>query len=325
MSLLPPTDLPATRPAVIEPVSGPSETFSEPAQDGVMLGGFTWRHAQPAPGRAVVIINAATSVRCRYYFRFADYLFAHGFDVMTYDYRGIGESRPASLKGFKASWSDWGTLDYEAILKRAQREFPGQPIDVVGHSFGGCAVGLGASSGVVRRVVTMGAQFAYWRDYAPKLRWRMLGKWHLLMPLLTWFYGYFPGKRLGWMEDTPAGVVSDWCTPHSRYEGRPSGRTLQGHEDSLPFSRVTAPMLAISVSDDPFGTIPAIERLLGYYRNSPCTHLRIDPADIGETEIGHFAFFHSRFQTRLWPLALAWLRHGELDRQSPGRQVPRPR
>jgi hypothetical protein len=33
------------------------------------------------------------------------------------------------------------------------------------------------------------------------------------MPLLTRVFGYFPGKRLGWLEDTPAGVVHDWSTP----------------------------------------------------------------------------------------------------------------
>jgi hypothetical protein len=101
----------------------------------------------PDTQRPVVIINAATSVRCRHYSRFADYLFANDFDVITYDYRGIGESRPASLKGLKASWSDWGALDFEAMLKRAQREFPNQPIDVVGHSFGGCAGGPGRRDG----------------------------------------------------------------------------------------------------------------------------------------------------------------------------------
>lgn len=321
MSLLSPPDLPATRLAAAHP--GPSETFSEPAADGFVLGGFAWRHPQADPSRPVVIINAATSVRCRYYLRFADYLFANGFDVMTYDYRGIGESRPASLKELKASWSDWGALDFEAMLQRARREFPGQPIDVVGHSFGGCAVGLAASAGAIRRVATMGAQFAYWRDYAPGLRWRMLGKWHVLMPLLTRLYGYFPGKRLGWMEDTPAGVVRDWATPHPRYEGRPSGRRLAAKRNGQPFAQVSAAVLAISLSDDPFGTVAAIERLLAYFSNSPRTHLRIAPQDIGETEVGHFAFFHSRFDTRLWPIILGWLRHGELDTSCPGRVVPR--
>lgn len=127
------------------PRNSQRESFKESAADGYPLAGSTWRHPRTDLERPVVIINAATSVRCRHYSRFADYLFANGFDVITYDYRGIGESRLGSLRGFKASWSDWGTRDFEAILRRAQREFPGQPIDVVGHSFGGCAAGLAAS------------------------------------------------------------------------------------------------------------------------------------------------------------------------------------
>ena len=295
------------------------EPFKEPAADGFLLGGFTWRHAVQDTQRPVVIINAATSVRCRHYSRFADYLFANDFDVITYDYRGIGESRPASLKRLKASWSDWGALDFEAMLKRAQREFPDQPIDVVGHSFGGCAAGLGASGRLIRRLVTVGAQFAYWRDYAPAHRWRMLGKWHVVMPLITMIYGYFPGKRLGWLEDTPAGVVRDWSTPTARYERRPSGQDLHIRN----FAAVTAKALAISVSDDPYGTIPAIERLLGYFTHASNTHLRIAPEDIGEKEVGHFAFFRSAYQATLWPIALSWLQNGELAPGTPGRTVPR--
>ena len=290
------------------------EAFREPAADGYLLGGFSWRHVRTDLARPAVIINAATSVRCRHYSRFADYLFAHGFDVITYDYRGIGESRSGSLRGFKASWSDWGALDFEAILRRVQREFPGQPIDVVGHSFGGCAAGLAASGAVIRRIVTVGAQFAYWRDYQASGRWRMFAKWHVVMPLVTALCGYFPGKRLGWLEDTPAGVVRDWSTPTPRYETRPSGRALAG----LPFSRVSAQILAISITDDPFGTVPAIERLLDYFDGSERTHLRIAPEDIGEKQVGHFAFFRSEYQDRLWPIALAWLQNGELTADTLG-------
>jgi predicted alpha/beta hydrolase len=299
------------------------EPFKQPAADGFMLGGFTWRHAARNISRPVVIINAATSVRCRHYSRFADYLFANGFDVITYDYRGIGESRPASLKGLEATWTDWGALDFEAMLKRAQREFPGRPVDVVGHSFGGCAAGLGASGHLIRRLVTVGAQFAYWRDYAPAHRWRMFGKWHVVMPLVTMICGYFPGKRFGWLEDTPAGVVRDWSTPTARFETRPSGHAINAAKGRLPFATVNAQILAISISDDPYGTIPAIERLLAYFTGSANTHLRITPEDIGETEVGHFAFFRSAYQATLWPIALSWLQTGELAPDTPGRTVPR--
>ncbi|MBH3427176.1 alpha/beta fold hydrolase [Pseudomonas alkylphenolica] len=296
-------------------VSNTAQAFVECAGDGYPLGGFCWRHAVPDSTRAVVIINAATSVRCSYYARFAQYLFNHGFDVMTYDYRGIGESRPQVMRHFQASWTDWGTLDFEAMLQRAAREFPGQPIDVVGHSFGGCAAGLAASSSQVRRLVTVGAQFAYWRDYAADSRWQLFGKWHVLMPLLTRVFGYFPGKRLGWLEDTPAGVVNDWSTRTAAYELRPSGKAL----GNLPFAKVRAQTLAISLTDDPFGTVAAIERLLGYFEGSSRSHLRIAPADIEVAQIGHFAFFHNRFQKRLWPIALHWLQQGQLADNTPGR------
>ncbi|PQO96746.1 alpha/beta hydrolase [Pseudomonas frederiksbergensis] len=319
-------DIPSLAPTQLElplPTRTPGESFREPAADGFLLGGFTWRHPHQDPTRPVVIVNAATSVRCRHYSRFADYLFANGFDVITYDYRGIGESRPASLEGLEASWSDWGALDFEAMLQRAQREFAGQPINVVGHSFGGCAAGLGASGHLIRRLVTVGAQFAYWRDYAPTHRWRMFAKWHVVMPLITMLCGYFPGKRLGWLEDTPAGVVRDWSTPSNRYEKRPSGRLIHARTGRLPFANVSAQTLAISLSDDPYGTIPAIERLLGYLTGSTNTHLRITPGDIGEEEVGHFAFFRSAYQATLWPIALSWLQTGELAPNTPGRRVPR--
>jgi len=89
--------------------TGPAP-FVVAAADGHLIKGFAWRHmGGNPPDRPVVIINAATSVRCRYYFRFAAFLFGEGMDLITYDYRGIGESRPATLRGFDAGWIDWGT------------------------------------------------------------------------------------------------------------------------------------------------------------------------------------------------------------------------
>jgi predicted alpha/beta hydrolase len=269
-----------------------------------------------------VIINPATSVRCRYYFRFAGFLFEHGIDVVAYDYRGIGESRPASLRGFDASWIDWGRLDFDAVLRHVERAFAGQPIHVVAHSIGGFVLGLAPSNHLVRRVFTMGAQYAYWRDYSAGSRLRMLAKWHVAMPLLTLACGYFPGKRLGWLEDTPKGVVRDWAVSRARFEdtwrGRSAARLPDKNTLVRQFAAITAPKLAVSVTDDDFGTVAAVERLLRYFSNSPRTHLRVSPLSIGEPAIGHFGFFNSRFEGSLWPLALEWLRSGRLPPDHPG-------
>ena len=60
------------------------------------------------------------------------------------------------------------------------------------------------------------------------------------------------------------------------------------------------------------------KRLLGYFRHSRRTHLHLRPDTIGEREVVHFAFFHSRFEHSLWQIPLAWLRHGRLPAQPPG-------
>lgn len=287
------------------------------ANDGYVLKGFLWRHAHPDAARPVVIINAATSVRCRYYARFAAFLHAHGFDVLTYDYRGIGESRPASLRGFEAGWIDWGLLDFEAALQYVSMHFPGQPIHVAAHSVGGFLVGLAASSHRISRVFTMGAQYAYWRDYVGHKRGRMFLRWHVFMPALTALFGYFPGSRLGWLEDTPRGVVRDWTARHPRFEEN-WARLLPAAERRTLLERFAAmrgDTLAVSLSDDEFGTPSAIRRLLGYFRHSRRTHLHLRPEAAGEQQVGHFAFFHSRFEHSLWQIPLAWLHHGRLPAQ----------
>jgi predicted alpha/beta hydrolase len=164
---------------------------------------------------------------------------------------------------------------------------------------------------VLQRVLTVGAQFAYWRDYLPKQRLQMVARWHLLMPVLTALWGYFPGQRLGWLEDTPAGVVNDWVYSTERLQDRRSVRkALARGQQVMHFDRVRAPILAITTTDDPFATVPATDRLLALYTASDRQHLRIAPADVDAPAIGHFAFFHRRFEATLWPIALAWLREG---------------
>lgn len=314
-------------PAPLRDTAAP-EPFTLQAADGYAIKGFAWRTADASPAaRPVVIINPATSVRCRYYVRFAEFLVAHGFDAIAYDYRGIGESRPARLRGFDAGWIDWGRLDFEAVLQHAARSFPGQPIHVVAHSVGGLVLGLAPSNPLIARIFTMGAQYAYWRDYAAARRLRMLAKWHVAMPLLTLPLGYFPGRRLGWLEDTPQGVVRDWVLSRKRFEDTWRGAAASRYPDKealiRQFAAVTAPTLAVSVTDDDFGTVAAVERLLAYFRHSPRTHLRLSPSSIREPAIGHFAFFHSRFEEKLWRIPLDWLKFGRLPADHPGELIAR--
>ena len=300
-----------------------SQTLTIPAVDGYPLHVRIWR--QPEAAAPVVIINPATSVLSRYYSRFASYLHSHGFHVVCYDYRGIGDSRPQQLRHFQANWLDWGGQDFEGVLRYVIGAFPDSPIQLVAHSVGGLLVGLAPSSHRIERVFAMGSQFAYWPDYAANRRVPMYLRWHIVMPIITALFGYFPGKRLGWLEDTPTGIVQDWNAATERLEQTWKNdarlRTPEQQQALVAqYGRVAADWLAFTVTDDPFGTEVATHRLLDYYRGSNRQHLRLDPAQLDGQGIGHFAYFHARYADSLWPVALQWLQEGTLAEGVPGQR-----
>jgi len=289
----------------LQPVEGREITLR--CKDGVSLRGHVWSGcADPRCGTA--IINAATGVRARYYHYFARFLAEHGFVVVTYDYRGIGRSRPDRLRGCGFRWRDWGEHDFMAALDFAEQIRGGGPVVVVGHSIGGFLPGFAANARRIDRMLTVGAQYAYWRDYAARQRLHLLLKWHLIMPALTAFFGYFPGERLGWLEDLPAGVANEWSFRRSRMELSYPARERQAILNS--FAAVTAPILAITAADDELATMAAVRRALGYYQHAPATEVVLSPADLGVDRLGHFDLFHARHASGFWLDALLWLRDG---------------
>ncbi|MDB5526262.1 MAG: alpha/beta hydrolase [Rhizobium sp.] len=273
--------------------------------DGVMLQGHWWTSGARW---GTVVINPATGVRARYYHRYAAFLMTHGFDVLTYDYRGIGLSRPARLSGCSQGWRQWGELDFEAAMRHAMDRNPATPVSVVGHSIGGFLPGYAESGTKIHRMLTVGAQYAYWRDYQAARRLGLVLKWHIAMPGITALWGYFPGRRLGWLEDLPAGVAYSWGFGGKRIEGR---LPRSDREKVLAlFAAVRAPILAVGVSDDEFATRPAMSRSLDYFTGAEAIKIMLQPSDLGFDKVGHFDLFHARHASGFWLDTLLWLRDG---------------
>lgn len=295
---------------MIDEPGRPRESLPKPVaiacRDGLSLHGHLWESAsRGAAGK--VIINPATGVPARFYHRYARFLAARGFDVLTYDYRGIGLSRPGRLRGCGYRWRDWGELDFEAAIRFLDERGEG-PLLVVGHSIGGFLPGLAESGARVTRMLTVGAQFAWWGDYARSCRLRLFLKWHLAMPLLTALCGYFPGRRLGWLEDLPADVANEWSFRGPRFER--SHPRAEREAVTARMHAFGASILAVTVSDDALGTLAAARRTLRYYAGAERTLVHLSPADCGRDAIGHFNLFHDMHASGFWLDTILWLRDG---------------
>ncbi|WVH09647.1 MAG: Hydrolase, alpha/beta fold family [Fluviibacter phosphoraccumulans EoVTN8] len=270
------------------------------AVDGFPLHGHLWRaDSQP---HTTLLINPATGVVARYYNRYAAFLARAGFVVLTYDYRGIGASKPKSLRGFCATKHDWGALDCEAAIQYLSKSYPQLKMMAVCHSIGGFALGLAPSAAKIHRVLFVGCQYAYWNDYRWLVRVPMWMNWHIVMPFLTKIFGYFPGKTLRWLEDLPAGVAMEWAIRfhpafHKRYDRLSHAmEPAEGFELEARMGAIEADILAIADSNDPFATVSATTRLLKYFKKSNREFVRINRRKRGLPKLGHFGFFHDRFR-----------------------------
>jgi len=270
--------------------------------DGHVLHGTLW--TPTGTPSAVVLIHPATAVPETLYAAFAEHLASRGLAAVTYDYRGIGRSAPATLRGFSARMRDWADHDVETVTAWAHQRFEGLPLLAVGHSFGGHAIGLGEGSRHLKGAVFVASHAGYVGGMRGRVeRWRARFLLHALGPLLCHTLGYMPGRSLGLGENLPAGVFLEWSkwTSLPRYFFDDASVLAEAR-----FARRRLPVLAVGLDDDPWATPQAIDQLVGQLVNCDVERRQISPAAAG-APVGHMGFFRRRHRETLWPGVVDWL------------------
>jgi predicted alpha/beta hydrolase len=280
-----------------------------PAADGYGLAAtlFLPRGAK----RNAVLISSAAATPRKIYKGFAGYLARRGCAVLTYDYRGIGDSRQKSLVGynqlkslvgFKASMSDWATLDASAAVSWMRERYKTLPLGYVGHSFGGQALGLLPNNSEVARALLIAAQAGTWELMTSPERYRVYAMLHFAR-LPTQLLGYTPGWS-GLGEDLPKGIFEQWSAwiMSKRYFFDDAAlKELQN------FPKFHGALRALCFSDDPWATRSAVELLCAGFTATKPEILRITPAEAGASHIGHTGFFRPEHRDILWRGAAEWL------------------
>jgi len=273
-----------------------------PGTDGYPLAA-TLRRPTTKTNRGFVVIASATAVRRQYYGKFASYLTECGFSTLTFDYRGIGGSRPTSLHGFHALMRDWAAFDITAAVDFAEREAAGKPLLYVGHSYGGQGFGLSPNNRKVSRAFFAAAQIGYWRLFPAPEKYRVYMMLKFIGPAAARLFDYVPGK-LGIGEDLPKGVFLEWASWCMNQNYLFDDETL---DTRVNFLNYHGALRGIGMSDDDWAPPIAIEKLLAGYTGTKAEHVTIHPSDIGLSKIGHFGFFRELGREKLWPAAADWL------------------
>jgi len=279
------------------------------ALDGYELGGLLYDARRPRSPRRVAVLHGGAGIPAFRYRRFARFLAEWGIPVLTYDYRGIGMSRPDQLRAFQATTADWVEYDSAAAIAWMRERYPEDELIGISHSIGALALGAAPNAAEQDRLVLIAPHTAYYGDYRLLYRLPMAVMWHALMPVLTRSLGYFPARRLGLGDDLPGGIALEWAERRSA-DLRPSGAGIGNDRIRRLInygSALQRPALAITISDDAFATVAGAKRLLSYFPRLASEHVVLTPGEANVRRLGHFGFFKREAGLAFWPRLLALL------------------
>lgn len=245
--------------------------------------------------KANIVLCSATGVPQAFYRRFAEYATQFGYQVLTFDYRGVAQSAPKRLKGFKMSYLDWGTLDLAAAI-----DFLAQdpiPLFMVGHSYGGQALGLAPNHAKVTAMYCFGTG-AGWHGYMPfKEKMKVQVIWNIILPPMVAVTGYLPWSKLNMGADLPIGVYQQWrkwCKNPTYFFADPEQHALIAQ-----YAQVKTPIYAVSALDDDWALPNSRHAFMQHYRNAPMQFINISASDYGLKEIGHMGYFRKGAE-KIW-------------------------
>lgn len=248
----------------------------------------------------LLLINSATGVKQQVYFSFAQYFSEQGFTVITYDYRGIGLSKPDNMKGFHGSMRIWGSKDYKAVTAYIKNQFPEYRKFCLGHSVGALILGMNKDSDIFEELVFVGTQNAFVGNLRLRTKIEAYLGFGIVQPLTTSLLGYFPAHWFGLGESLPKNCAYDWRT--LILNKKSTNRLLEKIDDYS--KNLTQKVFVVRAEDDVWLTEKGVQSLLNNtYPNLKPTYRLVKTAESEKKEIGHINFFRS-YNHKLWNIIL---------------------
>lgn len=274
-------------------------------QDGFTIKGhlFSPLNSPDKTASAGIIINSATAVSQGYYRAFAQHLAEHGYLVITYDYRGIGQSKATKQNADKLSMRAWGEQDLPAVIDHAVNSYPELAWHCIGHSVGGQLVGLAPNNSKLTSVYCVAAQNGYWKNWGLPQTPKILLTWYGLIPLFSKTLGYVPGFMLGGTP-LPGNIALEWARwcKNPNFISDEQGQPLREF-----FHQFDKKMRFLAITDDlDFAPLKAVKELEKFYSQAEKEIEVVDPKQLGIKEVGHFGFFKRQHKEALWPNAVEW-------------------
>lgn len=277
------------------------ETLTIKCKDGYSLTARFYA-ANAASRKALpILICPATGITAQFYHSFNVWLQAQGYDVLCFDFRGIGQSLNGPLKKSKASIVQWGQLDIPAAIDALRDRTKAEQVILVGHSAGGQLLGIVPNYDKVAKVIAVSGSTGHVKGLKGRTKLLAPVMFDVIFPLSRFTLGYGPTSKIGMGENLPKDVAKQWAQFCSKPGyvlnaiGKTVAKTANHHE------QITCPITVLWSSDDEIATEANVKDLIRLYPNAQTSHKELKPSSFGHKAIGHMLMF-KRSHQNLWPV-----------------------
>jgi predicted alpha/beta hydrolase len=249
--------------------------------------------------RGVAVIAPAFAVPASFYAGFGAWLAGHGVRAVTFDYRGFASSSGGRhLREVDADLLAWAG-DAADVVGWAAERADGVPVTYVGHSLGSQILGL-TKHEVVDRALFVSGGNPHHSIRTSRMSWAAPFAFRVLLPAVIRMNGYYPGKRVRFMGNAPAGVMRQWM----RWAQHPEYLLGEVPHAAEAYRSVAMPIVSLHLTDDELLTRESTEDMESWYSGADLTHRELTPADLGADRVGHLGFFRPKFAPAWDRLAL---------------------
>lgn len=252
-----------------------------------------------------ILICPATGITKNFYHAFAQWLNQQGYPVLSFDFRGIGESLHGALKDSTASINDWGIYDIPAAIETLLNRTQAEKVIIVGHSAGGQLLGIASNYHKVAKVLAIAGSTGHVKGLKGKTKVLAPVMFNVIFPVSSLVKGYGATQFIGMGENLPKNVAKQWAEFCSKpgYVMNAIGKTI--FEDY--HQQIQCPITSFWATDDEIATHSNVKDLLRLYPNAQTKLIELNPQQLGYKRIGHMLMFKKSHQ-KIWPILESELR-----------------
>lgn len=212
------------------------------------------------------------------YFSFCNFLCQHGIRVITFDPRGIGNSKTHQKK---MALNQWAKLDLDSVILFVKNQYPKNELIYLGHGLSAQLVGLAPASLFFDKLIFINAEFS-------KSGWSSMKRWIIL------FWKNLKHKQL------PAGILQELLKWNGSFNG------LFSFHSSINYRKFQIPFLICNFLGNGKSKRRNIKSLMFYFFLSNAEYLNFKSSFLSSPHSNNFINSQVEVQKSSWLELVAW-------------------